>query len=82
MTVNFYLEFDFPGDNGTVFMNKKQQLDTGSGMRLVTGYGTDPFDFDYVPRDVVLFKDYGRAEVVGQQIAGKAGFRVCMTFSN
>ena len=82
MTVNFYLEFDFPGDNGTIFMNKKPQLDTGSGMRLVNGYGTDPFDFDYVPRDVVLFKDYGSAENAGLHIAGKAGFRVCMTFSN
>ena len=50
MTVNFYLEFDFPGDNGTVFMNKKPQADNGSGMRLVNAYGTDPFDFDYVTR--------------------------------
>jgi hypothetical protein len=82
MTVNFYIEFDFPGDNGTVFMNKKKQLDDSSGMRLVNGYGTEPFDFDYVPRDLVLFNDYSKAEYVGQRIAGKAGFRVCMTFSN
>lgn len=81
MTVNFYIEFDFPG-GGTVFMNKKKQLDDGSGMRIVNGYGTEPFDFDYIPRDVVLFKDYHKAEFVGQQLAGKASFRVCMTFSN